>query len=472
MSAPAAASAVTPSTTSTTTPVVERLLFALVNAQLYGPVHARVREASTEIASLVRDHCARAGAPSMMLGAVAEQVVIDGRPVLGASLFAKRLLQRIDARGAGGVEFQSGVGADDVMALVEVLARRAGPTDKAGSDAELSSRRVTSIRFMEKYGGGGGVGDGDGGVEGKRSEGEKPLLKLHQQTVDLLQGITIATCQGRDLDVGRVAGTVEEMIAGLDRDAGFLHGLANYPEYDFFTFGHSIRVALVALDVARRTTDDVSLLHRIGTAALLHDVGKALIQWDVLHKRGPLTPEERNEMQRHPVLGAGILLANKESDPLAVAAAYGHHCCTDGKGYPWSCGEHEQSIVTRLVKICDVYEALTAVRPYKNAMTPARAYRTMLGMRGHFDEQLLAHFIRTVGIFPPGTRVRLNDGSVARVSRQTDDLHRPIVDIVEIDGEVVGGEDGRRIDLTRPAPGDPTRVTETLAALDAARMLA
>src|SRR5205085_7645648 len=172
------------------------------------------------------------------------------------------------------------------------------------------------------------------------------------ETVDLLQGVTIATCQGRELDLSAVSHTVDRMIEGLTRDAGCLHGLAQYPEYDFFTFGHSIRVALVAIDVARRAGADTALLHRIGNAALLHDVGKSLISWDVLHKRGPLTPEERREMQRHPVLGAGVLLEGRDSDPLSVAAAYGHHCCSDGAGYPWSCGEHEQGVVTRLVKIC------------------------------------------------------------------------------------------------------------------------
>jgi hypothetical protein len=136
-----------------------------------------------------------------------------------------------------------------------------------------------------------------------------------------------------------------------------------------------------------------------------------------------------------------------------------------GGGYPRTCGEYEQGLVTRLVKICDVYEALTAVRPYKPSMTPARAFRTMLGMKGHFDEELLAHFIRSVGVYPAGTRVRLDDGSVGRVVQQTDDLRRPVVDLLEVDGAPVVGDDRRRVDLSAPRADGPVAI---LSALDLA----
>ena len=163
-------------------------------------------------------------------------------------------------------------------------------------------------------------------------------------------------------------------------------------------------------------------------------------------------------MQRHPVLGGGILLANRDSDPLAVAAAYGHHCAPGGHGYPRSCDEFHQGVVTRLVRVCDVFEALTAVRPYKPAMSPARAIRTMLAMREGLDEALLGTFVRVVGLHPPGTRVLLDDGSVGRVVSQTDDFHRPLVEVVAVDGVALPLEARRRVDLRVPGEEDPRRV--------------
>jgi putative nucleotidyltransferase with HDIG domain len=324
------------------------------------------------------------------------------------------------------------------------------------ANRDLHARGVVGVRFLPPYAADAAAVAGD--VE------EPSAVTVHQSTVDLLQETTIAVCQGRELDLQHVAGVVEGMTSGLARQAGWLHAMAHYPDHDFFTFGHSIRVALLALDVARSTGADPALLQRIGVAALLHDVGKALVPWEVLHKRGPLSADERQVMQRHPVLGAGVLLSNRGSDPLAVAAAYGHHRTTDGRGYPRSCGEFEQGLVTRLVKICDVYEALTAVRPYKPAMSPSRAFRVMLDMPGHFDPELLRHFVRTVGLHPAGTRVRLDDGSIARVLGQTGDLHRPIVEVVERGGEAVAPEDRAPFDLSTAPLGGPTLVAAPLPA--------
>ncbi len=513
------------SDSSVLTAIVERLLFGLVNAQLYGPGSARVVAATDAAAARVAAWCAERGASSVLVGAVDEQVVVEGRPLLGASLFAKRLVHRIRERGAGGIELQADVPASALRALLEVLARRGGVTDHVLANEELHAKGASGVRFVPPFavgsasldhapwgeettgirgggagghsemdlGVGAGVGCGDdlgllvegGGGGGGHGHGHGPsreeggaggtftldqpmprlvqeagrLVALHQTTVDQLQELTISACQGKEISVGEVGDTVERMLAGLAHDAGYLHGLAQYPEHDFFTFGHSIRVALLALDVARHSTSDHALLARIGTAALLHDVGKALVSWDVLHKRGGLTRTEREEMQKHPVLGAGILLGLKDPDPLAVAAAYGHHRHGNDRGYPMSCGEMHQGVVTRLVKICDVYEALTAARPYKPAMTPVKALRTMTQMKDTFDADLLGHFIRTIGIHPGGTWVRLDDGRSARVVRQSDDLHRPVVELATFaDGSPIPPGERRPYDLTAPEPGGPTYV--------------
>ena len=438
------------------TALVDRLLFGLVNAQVYGPTHARVHQAAELAAERVASHCRNADAPRVLVGAVGDRIVHEGRPILGASLFAKRLIQRIQERGSGGVEFEATASSDDIAAFFEVLGRRGGAADHESANRELQAKGVLRVRFVPTY----GVAAGGASQGGIAEAGA--LVTLHQDMVDLLQGLTVSVCQGREMDMGRVGHTVEHVISGLERDAGVMHGLAHYPDYDFFTFGHSIRVGLLAIDVARATTDDTVLLHRIGTAALLHDVGKALIPWEILHKRGPLTVDERREMQRHPVLGAGVLLENRESDALSVAAAYGHHCQVNGQGYPRTLGEFDQSIVTRLVKICDVYEALTATRPYKRAMTPAKAYRVMFDMPGHFDPDLLRHFIRTVGIYPAGTRVRLDTGDIARVIRQTGDFHRPLIEIVEHDGGPVAEDDVTPYDLTAPEVGGAMKIEAAL----------
>lgn len=447
---------------------VDRLVFALVNAQLYGASNLRVREAAADAAKALREYAHAVHSAAVVVGAVGGQVVFEGHPVLGASLFAKRLLKRIEEQGAGGIEFACTVRDEDVAGLVACLARRSEPGDDLDVAAkDLAARGVAGVRFLPPY-----SNEAAEAAEAEPAASEPvSLVKLHQSTVDLLQGVTITVCQGHDIDLGRVSELVDGMIEGLSSDSGRLHALAHYPDHDFFTFGHSIRVALLALDVAREATPDVALLKRVGLSALLHDVGKALISWEVLHKRDVLTSEERREMQRHPVLGAGILMANRETDPLAVATAYGHHGTMEGGGYPRTCDEFHQSWVTRLVKVCDVYEALTAARPYKPAMSPERAFRTMLDMPGHFDIEILRWFVRCVGIYPTGTRVRLDDGSLANVVRQTGDLRRPVVEVVETRDGPIEAEKRTSLDLATAPTGGPTLVRESLGIPDATAML-
>jgi HD-GYP domain-containing protein (c-di-GMP phosphodiesterase class II) len=447
--------------------LVDELVVGLLNAQLYGVGHARVVASAREAAARVAGHCEDHRVGSMLVGVVGDQVVFEGRPLLGASLAARRLLQRIRAHGAGGVEFDAHATATDVAAVLALLAKRDETVaDVAAANAELEREGVQAVRLVPPYAGGGG---GGGTLLVPTATA---LVSLHQGTVDLLQGLTLSVCQGKDLHLGDVRGAVDEIVSGLSRDAAGMFSISRYEEYDAYTFGHSIRVCLLALSVARACTRDEAFVQRIGTAALLHDVGKALVPFEVLHKRGRLSTDERHEMEKHPVHGAAILLANRESDPLAVSAAYGHHRTVDGNGYPRTRGHYEQSIVTRIVKICDVFEALTAVRPYKPAMSPAKAYRIMLGMPGHFDAPLLRRFMRIIGIHVIGARVRLDDGRVGRVVRQTDDLDRPVVELLEEGGDdsigmTVEADDAAPrpvVDLTAPGPSDPTRVVGAVTA--------
>jgi HD-GYP domain-containing protein (c-di-GMP phosphodiesterase class II) len=446
------------------TSLVDELVVALVNAQLYGAANARVHDSALATANRIGEFCRDRAMECVLIGIVGDQVIFEGRPVLGASLSAKRLIKRIRDRGSGGLQLLAQASFSDVIALMDALTRRldrtVGASGRAGhveANAELEKRGVTAVRFLPPYSGQGAEESPVANPNGELAQ----IVALHQGTVDLLQGTTIAVCQGKDIEFGDVRGSVEAIVGRLAKNSSAVLTTARYEEYDAYTFGHSIRVCLLALNAARTMVDDPELLNRIGTAALLHDVGKALVPFEVLHKRGRLSPDERHEMERHPVLGAGVLLANRESDPLAVAAAYGHHRTADGNGYPRTRGEFEQSTITRLVKICDCFEALTAVRPYKPPMSPAKAYRIMLSMGGHFDEKMLRHFVRATGIYPVGTRVRLDTGEVARVLRQTADLDRPAIEVIERDGVPV--EAPEEYDLTAPERDGPTSVTSVVA---------
>jgi HD-GYP domain-containing protein (c-di-GMP phosphodiesterase class II) len=423
--------------------LVHDVVRAVMYARLYGPKNSRLRETVEEVLRCVRDRALADGTSSVVLAVVGGQAVLNGDPVLGTALFVGRFASSLAQRGSGGIEVRTDATVDELLTTLDLLSRRDGPKSTADANAVLSARGVRGVTFVPP------PAEGGEGVGAPLEEGDW-VLTLHRDSVELLEGVTIASCLGREIDLDNVRGCIQDILDGLERDASAVLAAADYPQYDLYTFGHSMRVCLLALDVGRSMTADSEFLARVGAAALLHDVGKALIAVDVLHKPGRLTPDERREIERHPLLGAGLLVAQRRADPLAVAVAYGHHRTPEGLGYPRTCGEYHQSTVTRLVKICDAYEALTAVRPYKPAMAPERALRVMLAMKGHFDPDLLKRFVRHLGVHPIGTVVRLGDGRRARVVRQSSDPKRPVVVPLDADGLPEGGEDAPPLDLSDP----------------------
>ena len=215
-------------------------------------------------------------------------------------------------------------------------------------------------------------------------------------------------------------------------------------------------------------TEDPDLLQRVGLAALMHDIGKAWVPFEILHSTARLSPEQRLEMNKHTEYGGEILMDMDPQDPMCSAIAFGHHKKLDKTGYPQTIHDSHLSTSTKVVKICDVYEALTAVRPYKAGMSPLRAFRVMMSMEEHFDPALLRHFIRHVGVYPVGSRLRLRSGETARVTEQTASFRGPKVQLERAEsGEPLAQEDCHVLDLSTLAPGDRREAAEILLASDA-----
>jgi hypothetical protein len=137
---------------------------------------------------------------------------------------------------------------------------------------------------------------------------------------------------------------------------------------------------------------------------------------------------------------------------MADTAAFGHHRTRGEQAYPKTAHQHRLGTVSEMIKLCDVYEALTAARPYKEAMPPIRAYRIMIGMADAFDRRLLRRFIEVIGAYPSGQLVELGTGEQARVIRQTADPFAPTVRVItDADGNPLDHDDQPTIELCDPA---------------------
>jgi putative nucleotidyltransferase with HDIG domain len=172
--------------------------------------------------------------------------------------------------------------------------------------------------------------------------------------------------------------------------------------HDDLTYQHCLLVAGLAAAFARRLRFPPEARRLITSAAVLHDIGKARIPLDILHKPGKLTPAEIAVVQTHPQIGYEMLSKQGSFAREVVETAHRHHEYLDGSGYPQGLRAGEISDVVRMITICDIYAALIERRSYKAPMPAEAAYATLVGMGGKLDADLLRAFRPVVLTEPAG----------------------------------------------------------------------
>src|SRR5215831_9356461 len=156
-------------------------------------------------------------------------------------------------------------------------------------------------------------------------------------------------------------------------------------ERDILTYDHSRRVATYAQRLARYLGWSRGEARDLALAALVHDLGKTWIANDILLKADALSDEERRKMERHPLIGARILIGC-DVDPFYVETVLYHHEAWDGQGYPSGLKGEEIPLSARILTVADVYDVLTSQRPYKAALSKEAARERLLtGSAASFD---------------------------------------------------------------------------------------
>jgi len=236
---------------------------------------------------------------------------------------------------------------------------------------------------------------------------------------------------GLPIDITAARHTVVKVAESLRRSPRAFGALVRLKRTDEYTFSHSVNTCVLSLMVAEQCGLPDNL-EDIGLGALVHDVGKLKVPPEVLNKPGPLTEEEWQLIRRHPLAGLEIVQRSGELRAAIAEAITQHHERADGSGYPHGLRGEAIGMAARLVAVVDVYDATSSDRPYHPALPPAEAVRWILANAGRqFDLQLAHAFVRTVGVYPVGSLVRLNSGELAIVSDfDAKSILRPIVLII------------------------------------------
>ena len=224
---------------------------------------------------------------------------------------------------------------------------------------------------------------------------------------------------GKAVDVGNAKELVEEIADSVMRNPGALIGLARLKTKDDYTYMHSIAVCALMVSLAKQLGLSEDDTREAGLAGLLHDIGKMMVPGEILNKPGKLTDDEFVSVKEHPSAGHKILLESNGVSPVALDVCLHHHEKMDGTGYPEGLKGEQISLLARMGAVCDVYDAITSNRPYKQGWCPAESIRKMAEWsKGHFDEKIFQAFVKSIGIYPVGTLVRLDSGRLGVVVEQ------------------------------------------------------
>ncbi len=226
-----------------------------------------------------------------------------------------------------------------------------------------------------------------------------------------------------------------QILAGRDK----MYQTVNVRVADDYTFFHSVNVAALSVMLGVKTGNlDLEQLNKLAAAALLHDVGKRYVEADVLNAKRSLTEEERVLVVQHPKLSYDFLTEHYHFSQEVCDGVLEHHEWYNGCGYPMRRSGYEISYFARIIKVADVFDALTSKLPYHDPISPSGAVDYILGnTESEFDPDLAELFTSNIAVYPAGCEVMLSDGRTALVA-ENDPEHMLRPKVITIpDGEMI-----------------------------------
>lgn len=279
--------------------------------------------------------------------------------------------------------------------------------------------------------------------------------KIYNDAISAVKSVISDVRLGRIPKADEVKFLVGKIVDQVLKNKQTMLALTLIKSYDDYLFNHSVNVTILSLALGEALKLTPDLLKELGTAAMLHDIGKVKIDPKIVLKPDKLTEEEWEQMKKHPVTGYDILKHMEGLSDVVYKVALEHHMKFNLTGYPEVGKDYKLHPASMILSICDCYDAMTTHRIYQRCHEPREALEFMTSMAGiNFEPNYLKAFIKMLGIYPQGTLVKLNTGETAIVTRPNPNTpDQPIVRVIfDIFGNKI--EDSRSYDLSAD-PVDP-----------------
>lgn len=226
---------------------------------------------------------------------------------------------------------------------------------------------------------------------------------------------------GSDLDLEPISELTNKSVDAIFDNPDSLACIVNIRHKDEYLLEHSISVSIYLSIFASYLNIDKATTHKMTIGAFLHDAGKIMVPDNILNKPGKLTDAEFYIMKTHANHTVDILEKTKGISRLSFEVAAYHHEKLDGTGYPFKLKADKLSKYCRMMNICDIFDALTANRCYKDGFPRFKAFTILRNLAKdnlHLDSELVEHFIDAIGAYPVGSLVQLNSNKIAIVERK------------------------------------------------------
>jgi len=361
---------------------------ALAAMALYKDGHpARERTVDTAYQRLLD---LRAADPNPLFTFLGDEVLYGQRPL--RDFHGWEWSNRLADAGVQRLEFSEPVEREDFEEFLEEMMARVTLSFVGTSDAR-QMRGQGKIRF---------------GTVGLKGEDASQQEELQTATLTYSLGVEAEAVRfiHNDLRERKTLALSEaEMVVGslsvaMHSDQQLVLPLLRLRNFDEYTTTHSLNVSVLAMAVGEFLGQSPTDVRAFGLSGLLHDLGKVTIPLDILRKAGKLDPHERAVMNAHPVEGARIIFETERDLDLAAVVAYEHHIMLDGGGYPRLQTPRPAHFASKIVHVCDVYDALRTNRPYREAWPSEKVLDYIDEKAGtEFDPEIARAFIRMMRLW-------------------------------------------------------------------------
>lgn len=433
------------------------------NAQLYPVTHPLLGQSMDELVAAVAA-LVEMGFVDVTINLYKATLFVENQVFPEESVTYRKLISELLERGISALTFSDGFASQDASALIGLLAEEK-IRDIDAARIFLEQHGATHLSIAETS----ELDESD--KESKQKENKARAREVYNSGVAAMRDVETQVKLGKVFEVEPLQSVVSSMLDNLFQDPAAVLGLTAIKSHDDYTLNHAINVCILSLSVGAALGLDSDSLRSLGLSALLYDLGKVRIPEDILNKQGPLTSDEWQIVKSHATEGADLLKRIQLVDQMPMIVAFEHHLRHDMQGYPDAQATQEQHLFSKVVALCDAYDAMTTRRPFRREIRPDKALAVLMQGRGKaYDPALTKSFVAMLGIYPMGAVVRLEEGSIAVVFRvNNDDLLHPRVKVLaDADGRWF--DDPRVLDLRviDPQTGDHTHmITECLPAAEA-----